>query len=147
MIGHTDSTKRAWCFIAALVCLFSSQVNGQEGVIQVRWKNGDILPGRLLPSDGSQMRFSSDLFRDELIINTSELDALEFESEKEKSKLGFLVGTTSGDVIKANLIEADDKSFAFFSKRHGRMQINRDAVRSEERRVGKECRSRWSPYH
>src|SRR2546422_11251120 len=26
------------------------------------------------------------------------------------------------------------------SKRHG-------SVRSEERRVGKECRSRWSPYH
>ena len=23
----------------------------------------------------------------------------------------------------------------------------RDAERSEERRVGKECRSRWSPYH
>src|SRR5260370_39314468 len=22
-----------------------------------------------------------------------------------------------------------------------------DAIRSEERRVGKECRSRWSPYH
>ena len=22
-----------------------------------------------------------------------------------------------------------------------------NAVRSEERRVGKECRSRWSPYH
>ena len=22
-----------------------------------------------------------------------------------------------------------------------------DAERSEERRVGKECRSRWSPYH
>ena len=22
-----------------------------------------------------------------------------------------------------------------------------DYVRSEERRVGKECRSRWSPYH
>ena len=25
--------------------------------------------------------------------------------------------------------------------------ISRDAARSEERRVGKECRSRWSPYH
>ena len=23
----------------------------------------------------------------------------------------------------------------------------RDFLRSEERRVGKECRSRWSPYH
>ena len=29
--------------------------------------------------------------------------------------------------------------FAFFS--------NQGTVRSEERRVGKECRSRWSPYH
>jgi len=25
--------------------------------------------------------------------------------------------------------------------------VNRDGDRSEERRVGKECRSRWSPYH
>ena len=25
--------------------------------------------------------------------------------------------------------------------------IQDNAVRSEERRVGKECRSRWSPYH
>src|SRR5258708_38297327 len=25
--------------------------------------------------------------------------------------------------------------------------INKDGKRSEERRVGKECRSRWSPYH
>ena len=24
---------------------------------------------------------------------------------------------------------------------------NSDTTRSEERRVGKECRSRWSPYH
>ena len=24
---------------------------------------------------------------------------------------------------------------------------NREKLRSEERRVGKECRSRWSPYH
>ena len=25
--------------------------------------------------------------------------------------------------------------------------LNFEAERSEERRVGKECRSRWSPYH
>ena len=25
--------------------------------------------------------------------------------------------------------------------------IEKDGMRSEERRVGKECRSRWSPYH
>src|SRR5260221_12059578 len=27
------------------------------------------------------------------------------------------------------------------------MQMSVEAPRSEERRVGKECRSRWSPYH
>ena len=26
-------------------------------------------------------------------------------------------------------------------------QLESQAERSEERRVGKECRSRWSPYH
>ena len=29
----------------------------------------------------------------------------------------------------------------------GLMLKNSDKFRSEERRVGKECRSRWSPYH
>ena len=28
-----------------------------------------------------------------------------------------------------------------------RLQLNPHPARSEERRVGKECRSRWSPYH
>ena len=28
-----------------------------------------------------------------------------------------------------------------------REQKNSSLLRSEERRVGKECRSRWSPYH
>ena len=27
------------------------------------------------------------------------------------------------------------------------LSLLRDVYRSEERRVGKECRSRWSPYH
>ena len=30
---------------------------------------------------------------------------------------------------------------------YSRNPINYSAGRSEERRVGKECRSRWSPYH
>ena len=34
--------------------------------------------------------------------------------------------------------EADSKKILF---------EKRDLTRSEERRVGKECRSRWSPYH
>ena len=33
-----------------------------------------------------------------------------------------------------------------FDRKRGVMRCGQ-AVRSEERRVGKECRSRWSPYH
>ena len=29
----------------------------------------------------------------------------------------------------------------------GRVNFDTETARSEERRVGKECRSRWSPYH
>ena len=29
----------------------------------------------------------------------------------------------------------------------GEEPVFKDGMRSEERRVGKECRSRWSPYH
>src|SRR2546427_601379 len=38
----------------------------------------------------------------------------------------------------------------YVRERHGeadRLAANPSLIRSEERRVGKECRSRWSPYH
>src|SRR4030042_3285308 len=36
---------------------------------------------------------------------------------------------------------------AHFGPQEGHPVIFQDGWRSEERRVGKECRSRWSPYH
>src|SRR5688572_17564430 len=41
--------------------------------------------------------------------------------------------------IEGRLAELEDKI--------SRAEIIDPATRSEERRVGKECRSRWSPYH
>jgi len=45
-------------------------------------------------------------------------------------------------------------SETWFANKHGeraitafRRSLKTDPTRSEERRVGKECRSRWSPYH
>src|ERR1039457_2405815 len=46
-----------------------------------------------------------------------------------------------GRFLKANLRR---EAVVIATKVHGLM---RDEPRSEERRVGKECRSRWSPYH
>ena len=64
--------------------------------------------------------------------------------------LGAASGTTVSHV--SDVVGEDGLVFAVeFSHRSGRDLINmakkRTNVRSEERRVGKECRSRWSPYH
>src|SRR5256885_12499780 len=40
-------------------------------------------------------------------------------------------------LLSGHLVENDSTQFQTFKK----------SSRSEERRVGKECRSRWSPYH
>ena len=34
-----------------------------------------------------------------------------------------------------------------FARKSGMPDVFAQGMRSEERRVGKECRSRWSPYH
>src|SRR6266508_5709532 len=57
----------------------------------------------------------------------------------------------------ANRVErtwGEPRAFSFEPKAHwdlgpalGILDFDRGARRSEERRVGKECRSRWSPYH
>ena len=53
-----------------------------------------------------------------------------------KTKTGFM-GLTSKSVTDENYVEKTILSATLAG----------DTTRSEERRVGKECRSRWSPYH
>ena len=54
-------------------------------------------------------------------------------------------------VEKANPAKRDQKKYYANAVNAGRKTIHDIArsirSRSEERRVGKECRSRWSPYH
>ena len=40
-----------------------------------------------------------------------------------------------------------DSETGSVQKFNAKMDFTETRVRSEERRVGKECRSRWSPYH
>ena len=55
-----------------------------------------------------------------------------------KRSFGFNLLVIIGLVVLLGFIFFSSLSFL---TRHG------EVLRSEERRVGKECRSRWSPYH
>src|SRR5260370_1017829 len=84
---------------------------------------------------------------------TKELDLLSIQTaasliaeEPEYSKLAarLLDGFITKEVANQD-IHSFSQSIAM-GKHHG--LVSKDlAARSEERRVGKECRSRWSPYH
>ena len=59
-----------------------------------------------------------------------------------KLHLGHLVGALS------NWVELQDKYEVFYMAADWHALLSEyEDTRSEERRVGKECRSRWSPYH
>ena len=47
---------------------------------------------------------------------------------------------TPEEIVKVNTYEGNSSDIVLENE-------NLKMVRSEERRVGKECRSRWSPYH
>ena len=67
------------------------------------------------------------------------------ESKKVK-KLYCFPGNAGTNLIATNVdikIDDFDKIKDFVIKKQPKTKNNR----SEERRVGKECRSRWSPYH
>ena len=50
------------------------------------------------------------------------------------------------EIVKDILPQAEIYVYENLGKISGFIGLNKD-YRSEERRVGKECRSRWSPYH
>ena len=73
-----------------------------------------------------------------LIIDTYQRIILESESKLAKVKQHiYRIGT-----LRLILFAAGIEGIIYFWD-EGRLVIGR----SEERRVGKECRSRWSPYH
>ena len=65
-----------------------------------------------------------------------------------------LVAAGGVSVVLAQYFEATtfacywlDRSAVFLPRTPAEKRTREQPIRSEERRVGKECRSRWSPYH
>ena len=74
--------------------------------------------------------------------------------EQQKEILGGSAGLAGAIVIESgsDLGEIEIKARGYWEQvwtrfKRDKLALAGGVTRSEERRVGKECRSRWSPYH
>src|SRR3712207_5739020 len=68
-------------------------------------------------------------------------------SKKSKEDSTDSNDTTNSSVDGIGELKNDSTSFDTGNSQNDQSQVEANNPRSEERRVGKECRSRWSPYH
>ena len=133
--------KRLLVVAAALTALWAPIIQAQQaGALQadtqtLRWKNGDVLPGKLLESASGVIRWTSPYFLDDLVVDIGVLDSVIFPRQSAPAMEAFRVGTVSGDIWIADIVDSDEDTFLFSSERHGRFQVNREAIYTLERRV------------
>ena len=133
--------KRLLVVAAALTVLWTPIIQAQQtGTLQadtqtLRWKNGDVLPGKLLESASGVIRWASPYFLDDLVVDIGVLDSVIFPRQSAPAMEAFRVGTVSGDIWIADIVDSDEDTFLFSSERHGRFQVNREAIYTLERRV------------
>ena len=83
------------------------------------------------------------------VTGRGEGEMLRYEPDASKYTDGcFSLLDANGNVVKT-IEPGKEYVLSLFIKDGGKYDLNGEAnaERSEERRVGKECRSRWSPYH
>ena len=83
------------------------------------------------PPPDAYVRASGGIFRD---CSVHDFDAVRYVTGQEVVEV-YATGSNQGAAIFADYDDVDTAATVL------------TLVRSEERRVGKECRSRWSPYH
>src|SRR2546426_12773108 len=115
-------------------------------VVHVKSTNGDTHLG----GDDVDQRIVDwmiEVFKQEDGIDISKdrmaLQRLKEAAEKAKIELSQTMETE----INLPFLSADATGPKHFQKKLTRIRLEQMMARSEERRVGKECRSRWSPYH
>ena len=85
----------------------------------------------------------------EVLFSEDAIDAL-LEEKDENAVLitdKFMVDSGMADIILKKLSNCKEVSVFSEVVPDPPMDLIERGIRSEERRVGKECRSRWSPYH
>jgi hypothetical protein len=129
------NAKCVLVMIAALVVWRAMPAHSQETRAMMRWKNGDILVGTLLEDKSGRICWSSPVFTSALVVESKALESIIFPSITEQPTEAFRIVTVMGDVLVADIVGSDEKTFQVNSKRYGRVQVDRDAVHWLNRRV------------
>src|SRR5918997_387004 len=85
-----------------------------------------------------EVRLPAPVFEGDTIYSRSEI--LEKRESRSRPDVGIIKVRTTGFDQDGTVVISFERTIMVYKKGHA-------PQRSEERRVGKECRSRWSPYH
>lgn len=121
--------------VAVVLVVWTLTIQAQEAEQTLRWKNGDVLPGKLLESAAGQIRWASPYFSDDLVVDIGVLDSVVFPKQSVPAMEAFHVGTVAGDIWIADIVDSDEDTFLFSSGRHGQFRVNREAIYTLERRA------------
>ena len=133
--------KRLLVIAVAVTVLWEPPIQAQKAealqtnMQTLRWKNGDVLPGKLLESGPGVIHWSSPYFLDDLVVDMSALDSVIFPKQSTPAIEAFRVSTVSGDIWMADIVDSDANTFLFSSQRHGKFRVNREEIYTLERRV------------
>lgn len=125
--------KKILIAVAILTVLGFPTAQAEESGLLLHWKNGDMLPGQLNGGGSGAIHWASPYFLDDLVLDVNVLDSVAFLKPSVLITEAFRVDAISGDVWMADLIDSDDDTFLFSSKRHGQFRVKRSAIHRLDR--------------
>ena len=125
--------KKILIAVAILTALGFPTAQAEESGLLLHWKNGDMLPGQLNGGGSGAIHWASPYFLDDLVLDVNVLDSVAFLKPSVLITEAFRVDAISGDVWMADLIDSDDDTFLFSSKRHGQFRVKRSAIHRLDR--------------
>jgi thiol-disulfide isomerase/thioredoxin len=127
-----------------LALALSASSEADEGVVSLRWRNGDELNGRLLEGEAGKVRFSAALFAGPFDLAPAQLESIRFSAGQPASIDGggpvFEVAMKNGDRLRGELVSVEVGRIVFqCAPLSAPVAIRRDEVLRLSRIAGKDA--------
>jgi peroxiredoxin len=122
--------KRLCAFLlsGALCGSLLAQVPSPPPQSQLRWKNGQMLPGEILGADANQLTWKTPLFEEPLALDWKALRRIDQSVPSTQTGEVFSFTARNGSFFYGNLVEITGETFLVRSARHGDLRVRKDAL-------------------